>query len=356
VDRAPYWLFWPPWQTGLERWEREGMPRTAAERRAYFGVDQRPLVLPVNVGPCPAFPKTVLEESESAIVFVDTWGIVRRDLKGRTSMSQFLEFPVKGWDDWRRYKSERLDPAHPNRLGGNWREVGAQWTRMGWPIQVGDYPDLTVYGGLRWLLGDEECLLAFYTQPDLVHDIMDHLTTVHLAVLEEVVKRVRVDVIHIWEDMAGRQGPLISPAHWREFMGPNYLRVHRFAQAHGIRLISVDTDGQPDLIIPPMMEHGINYIYPFEVAAGCDVNQVQRRYPTLGLMGGIDKRALAEGPSAIDRELARIRPAVARGRYVPALDHLVPDDVSWANYCHYAEGLRKLVYETEVQSASGGPS
>ena len=344
VDRPPFWLFWPPWQTALERWEREGMPRSAADRRAYFGVDQRPLVLPVNLGPCPSFPKAILEENESSVVFTDTWGIVRRDLKHLTSMSEFLEFPVKNWDDWRRYKAERLDPTHPDRLKGNWREVGAQWMRKGWPIQVGDYPDLTVYGGLRWLLGHEDCLLAFYTMPDLVRDIMGHLTSVHLAVLEEVVQHVRVDVIHTWEDMAGCQGPLISPKHWRGFMGPSYRRIADFCALHDIRLISVDTDGQPDLIIPPMMDHGVNYIYPFEVAAGCDVNQVQLKYPTLGIMGGIDKRALAAAPSAIDKELERVRPALSRGRYVPALDHLVPDDVSWANYCHYAEGLRRLVY------------
>ncbi|MBM3190127.1 MAG: hypothetical protein FJZ90_15575 [Chloroflexi bacterium] len=218
--------------------------------------------------------------------------------------------------------------------------------RKGWPIQLGDYPDLTVFGGVRWLMGPEECLLAFYTMPDLVHEIMEHLTTVFLAVFEQVVREVRIDVIHIWEDMAGRQGPLISPKHWREFMGPNYRRIKGFADAHGILLISVDTDGQPELIIPPMMEHGVNYLFPFEVAAGCDVHDVQRRYPTLGIMGGIDKRALAHGPAAIDAELARIRPAIARGRYIPALDHLIPDDVSWSNYCYYAEALRKLIFDS----------
>jgi hypothetical protein len=80
-----------------------------------------------------------------------------------------------------------------------------------------------------------------------------------------------------------------------------------------------------------------------EVAAGCDVNQWQARYPALAMLGGIDKRALAAGPAAIDRELARIRPALERGRYIPALDHLVPDDVSWENYCYYARALKALV-------------
>ena len=67
------------------------------------------------------------------------------------------------------------------------------------------------------------------------------------------------------------------------------------------------------------------------------------KFPTLAFLGGIDKRALAIGPSAIDRELERVWPAVEKGRYIPDLDHLVPDDVSWENYCYYTEKLKRLV-------------
>ena len=83
------------------------------------------------------------------------------------------------------------------------------------------------------------------------------------------------------------------------------------------------------------------------VAAGCDVNAYRRRWPELALMGGIDKRALAQGPDAIDAELDRVWPAVATGRYVPDLDHLVPDDVSWANYAYYCRQLRLRVVGTD---------
>lgn len=342
VDRPPYWIFWMGWARTMERWRREGMPADA-EPVATFGADQKPRVVPVNYGPCPSIERVVLSEDDDYIVSSDSWGIKRRDYKHGESMSEFLEFPVKSRRDWEQFKEERLDPHHPDRLAGDWRGQCAEWTRQGIPIQLGDYPSVTVFGGLRWLLGPEECLVAFHTDPDLVRDIMDHLTTVFLAVFTAVAAEVRVDAIHIWEDMCGRQGPLISPRHWREFMGPNYRRIRDFAGAHDIPLISVDTDGDPDLIIPSMMEAGVNFLFPFEVAAGCDVNLVREKYPTLGMMGGFDKRALAAGPAAIDRELARITPAVAQGRYIPGTDHLVPDDVSWEDFCYYAGKLKQLV-------------
>ena len=343
VDRPPYWLFWGPWETTVERWRAEGMPAGAASHRAPFCPDQPPLAVPVNCGPCPPIERQILTEDDESVTFVDGWGIVRRDLKGRVSMSEFLQFPVQTREDWQTFKTTYLDPDHPDRLAGDWRAACAEWMGAGFPIQLGSFPDVGIFGGLRWLLGDEECLVAFYTMPDLVHEIMDHLTSLYLTVFEKVVAEVQVDVIHLWEDMCGRQGPLISPQHWNEFMGSPYRRIKAFADRHSIPLISVDTDGDPDLIVPCMMDAGVNFLFPMEVAAGCDVNVYRERYPTLGMMGGIDKRALAVGPEAIDREIERIRPALQRGRYIPDLDHLIPDDVSWENYCYYARALQALV-------------
>ncbi|MCL5995798.1 MAG: hypothetical protein M1546_07045 [Chloroflexi bacterium] len=343
VDRAPYWLFWGPWRTTWERWEREGKPAHVRDYRAMFQPDQPPLAVPVNCGPCPVIERTVLAEDDETVTFIDSWGIKRRDFKRSESMSEFLQFPVSDRAGWERFKAERLNPDDPARLSGDWRVQCADWMRKGYPIQLGYYPDVGIFGTYRWLLGDEEALVCLHTDPDLVHDIMDHMTSLYLTVFEQVVREVRVDVIHLWEDMCFRNGPLISPKAWEQFMGPCYRRIKLFAQQHNIPLLSVDTDGDPDLITPPMMRAGVNFLFPMEVAAGCDVNAWQSRYPCLGMMGGIDKRALADGPAAIDCELERIRPAIKRGRYIPELDHLIPDDVSWDNYCYYAQALKRMI-------------
>jgi hypothetical protein len=348
VDRPPFYLFWEPWETTWHRWQREGMPETFRsfdDVRQMF--DSDPLVdslVPVNLGPCPSIPRTVLQEDEESVTFIDRWGIKRRDLKTGMSMSEFLEFPIKNHNDWVRFRDQFLNPDDPRRLEGNWREQCQDWMQKELPIQIGSSPDTGVFGPFRWLLGDEEGLMAFHTMPELVHEIMDHLTTLYLSVFEKVVKEVRVDVIDLWEDMCYRNGPLFSPNTWEAFIGPNYRRIKAFADQHNIPILSVDTDGNPDLIVPEMMRSGVNLLYPMEVAAGCDVNAWQEKYPTLGMLGGVDKRALPLGPAAIDVELDRITPAIRHGRYIPELDHLVPDDVSWENYCYYVTSLRKRIF------------
>ena len=80
----------------------------------------------------------------------------------------------------------------------------------------------------------------------------------------------------------------------------------------------------------------MSYLCPFEVASGCDVVRTGRDYPALLLSGGIDKRILAEGKTAIDREIDRVMPAMQkRGGYIPTCDHGVPEEVSFENYMHY---------------------
>ena len=61
-----------------------------------------------------------------------------------------------------------------------------------------------------------------------------------------------------------------------------------------------------------------------------------REHPELLISGGFDKRVLAAGKDAIDREIDRILPAMRRrGGYIPTCDHGVPEEVSFENYLHY---------------------
>jgi hypothetical protein len=343
LDRPPYYLFWGPWDSTWKRWEREGKPAWITDHRTFMEPDQPPIEVPVNIGPCPRIERKILAEDEDYVTFTDTWGIKRRDWKHGESMSEFLDFPVKSRRDWEAFKDKYLDPNDPERLAGDWQQKADEWLSKGYPLQLGGYPDGGVYGPFRWLMGDEDGLAAFHTMPNLVHEIMDHITDIYLSVFEKVVKVIRIDLIHMWEDMCYRNGPLISPAMWEEFLGPNYRRLKAFAVEHQIPAFSVDTDGNPEKIAPAMVRNGVNWLFPMEVASGVDVNIWREKFPKLAFLGGIDNRVLALGPKAIDMELKRVRPAMEKGRYIPDLDHLVPVDVSWQNYCYYAKELKKLV-------------
>ena len=74
-----------------------------------------------------------------------------------------------------------------------------------------------------------------------------------------------------------------------------------------------------------------------------DVEAFRHRHPNVFLMGGVDKQALARGPATIDGEIARVERVLATGGYVPVVDHMVPPDVSFANYAYYRRRLAEAI-------------
>jgi uroporphyrinogen-III decarboxylase len=135
---------------------------------------------------------------------------------------------------------------------------------------------------------------------------------------------------------------MVSPEIFRRFMLPYYQEITNFFHARGVDRILVDSDGNILELCRLFVEGHADGVYPLEIAAGSEAAAMRERYPSLSLMGGIDKRALAAGPEAIDRELERLLAVVNKGGYVPMIDHLVPPDVSLDNYLYYLQRRREL--------------
>jgi uroporphyrinogen decarboxylase len=161
-----------------------------------------------------------------------------------------------------------------------------------------------------------------------------------------MVKDVRFDLIECWEDMACRTGSLISPATFRDFLLPNFLRVSEFAKAHGIPIVMVDCDGLIKDLTALMIEGGVTAMYPYEVQSGNDVPRMRRRFPQFAMLGGLDKQVMARGRVAIDAEMVKARRFIEMGRFIPAPDHFVLSDVTCESYRYFMERLREVVMTT----------
>ena len=81
---------------------------------------------------------------------------------------------------------------------------------------------------------------------------------------------------------------------------------------------------------------------PCEAAAGVDPMEIRRRYPRFVMLGGIDKRSLARGRQEIVEEVKAKAPLIARGGYVPHVDHAIPPDVPLQNYLTYRSILGRV--------------
>jgi uroporphyrinogen decarboxylase len=276
---------------------------------------------------------------------------VRRALKegtvdgGRMSMDQYLRFPVETMDDWRALKA-RFDPHNRRRTEPNWRVTRVEsWHNRSWPLIFGpNCSTVGFYWFARDLLGTEPLSYAFYDKPALVHDIMEFQADFLIEAARPVLEQTNIEYICLNEDLSMKSGPLLSPRSYREFIFPRLKRVIDYYKTHGVQYVCIDTDGNPEVLIPMMMDAGVDALWPLERSADQDPLRLRRQYGrSLRLWGGVDKRVLALAPEAIDEHLRSFIPLIEEGGFIPTVDHTVPPDVSWSNFQYYIESKAKLL-------------
>jgi uroporphyrinogen decarboxylase len=248
-------------------------------------------------------------------------------------------------EDWQALKP-RLDPSSPQRYEPNWQEVRVEgWRRREHPLIFGpNCTTLGFYWFARELMGTEGLSYCWYDQPALAHDIMETHADFLIEAARPFLERTTVEYICLNEDMSMKTGPLLSPRTYETFILPRLRRVIDFFKSNGVRYVAIDTDGNPEALVPMMMDAGMDVLWPLERAADQDPVRLRKKFGrSLRLWGGVDKRELARGPEAIDAHLRALAPLVKEGGYIPAVDHTVPPDVSWENFQYYMASKEKLL-------------
>ncbi|TFH04275.1 MAG: hypothetical protein E4H09_03845 [Spirochaetales bacterium] len=235
MDRAPFYLIMGPSAQALDRWVTEGLDvdldatdpasyaRAAATVRDMFGFDtNRGVMLPVEGFVWPEFPEVVVEETDENIYRRTRWGSIKRGSKVLGRMLLQESAPVTDWASWESIK-ERLKPETPGRFPDNWETMCAEAKVTDFPVYTGDLP-IGFFGGPRELVGTEGLCMMFYDNPDLVNDILDTLCDLWIEIYTRAYRDAPFDYFFVWEDMCYKNGPLISPSIFREFLLPRYKR------------------------------------------------------------------------------------------------------------------------------------
>ena len=349
------------WEDTLARWRTEGLPpdmpaypppgdrrytRHSRELTEYFHLDAHDVAYNVTIGmsSSPAPTAEVIAEDEQTRTYRYSNGYVTKCLKSNEGIFQELDWAVKTRRDWEAKVAWRYDPDTPGRFPDNWDELVAGWRDREVPLVVSAYPHLGMFGPLRDLIGIEHMAPLLYDDPEFIHDMAHHWGEFHYCLLEQIVSDVVPDTVDFWEDMAFHTAPLISPRMFMEFFGPHYRRINDLLIEAGVPVRGVDSDGDASQVIGPFLRCGMNYLWPLEVAAHMDAPVLRRRYgKQLLLHGNLDKRAIAAGPPAIDRELEAKIPVALEGGYLPTCDHSMPPDISWEAVQYYWRRKKELL-------------
>ena len=354
VDRPFRWETLGFWDETLDRWHGEGLPAEINELVSaylFFGLDpQLPMIIGDSDQPglYPLFEEEIVEQTDEYIVKRDKAGSTVRVLaSGASTIPAWLSSPVKDRQSWEEIK-QRLDPGTPGRL-----------EQVLWLLELpgGEEWPLSIYttglfGTHRQLFGFTPLVLAYRRQPELLHEISRHWVAFWKGVISRVAEKRVPDMVYLWEDMCYKNGPMISPRAFEEFMSPYYAELVGFLKDElGIPVINVDTDGDCTLLIGKFVDAGVNMLLPWEVQAGMDVLEVRGEWPReFVICGGIDKRALYADRDAIKAEVMRVVPPMLEKKgYIPSIDHAVPPEVSLENWKYFLE----LVRDTGERTGGG---
>ena len=309
----------------------------------YFNFDKSVILIDVEQLFYPHFEIKTIEEDDAKLTYIDLDGVKRVFLKKEATIPTAIDWPIKDWDSWNKIKEERLSLDNiEGRFPDRWDDLVEEYKNRDYPLSLGGYP-LGIFGTLAHLIGYEKLFIYYYDKPDLLKDILNTFTNVWIAVWEEVISRVDIDCVHIWEDVSTGTASMVSPATFKEFMTPYYKRLTSFLKGKCVNIILLDTDGNCSELIPLFLEAGITGLWPMEVSAGMNVLAARKKYPKLQIMGGIPKLDIALGNKRVDEFLEPVGWLLKQGGYIPFGDHSIPPSVSWKDFKYYRGKLNYMI-------------
>jgi uroporphyrinogen decarboxylase len=330
------------WDENFTEWDifvKNGV-RSNEEADLFFSFDRFAVVSP-PVWMNPVFEEAVISETATTRTRVNRDGLLAETPRdGHDTIPHFIKASIQTPDDWKRAKAERF------RLDDPARRVDGEALRRRHPPQR-PYPvgvDCgSMIGRVRDVLTLEGLAYAVYDYPAMVEDMVETCCQLVEHFLDQVLGKVDFDFASGWEDIAFKNGPIVSVDFFRQVILPRYKRISRKLRAAGIELWYTDCDGDVRPILPIFLEGGINCLFPFEVNSCTHPRTLLDEYGTdLRIMGGVDKIELGKGPEAIRRYLETLVPIVERGGYIPFCDHRCPPNVKPKDYLYYLDLKEKM--------------
>jgi len=238
-----------------------------------------------------------------------------------------------------------LDPNDPHRTPSGWRKDVRAWKSrqhvLMMRLHIGFFEMMGVDGWQRL----HDLIVLIHDDPGFVRKMMRLNGEFVAALADRLLQDVQVDAAVFSEPIGDNHGPLISPKMYADLVLPSYKPILEVLHLHAVDIPILRTYANARLLIPALLEHGIDTLWACEVnAQAMDYRDLRKEFgPGLRLIGGIDLDVLREGKEAIRREVEeKVPPLLAQGGFVPLADGRVREDIPFENYIYYRELLENI--------------
>ncbi len=268
-------------------------------------------------------------------LFRDHWGVIRA--KGLEHAPYPVEGPIKCADDLKTYT-----PPDPNAefLLRGLDEVVARYKGKRPIVWVGR----DGYFNPAHLRGVENFMMDMVENPGLVHGLIEVCQSFDLPLIRRAAKE-GVDIVLLGDDYADKNGPMMSPRHFEQFILPALKAAVDAAHEAGAYVVK-HTDGNIAPLLDMIVGTGIDAIHPLEPAAGMDIRKVKQDYgDRVCLVGNVDCGDLLSNGSVGDVRAAVadcIDAAAPGGGYMLSSSNSIHSSVKPENLRAMAEACREM--------------
>ncbi len=283
----------------------------------------------------------IIEESDEWVVQRDGNEATMRWWKHRMGTPEHLGFGIDSPDKWRAVRGLLT----PSRERMRWAEFLPKYRRARRDDRFVCFTTVEIIECVKDSLGHERMLRAMIKQPDWLHDVFDTYTRFLIGMFELAHENgLACDGAFVYGDVAYKNGPFMSPRHYREFVYPYHMRLFNAFHQRGMPVI-FHSDGDIRLILDDLIAAGVDCINPLESRAGMDLRELAPRYgDRLGFCGNIDVTVLATNDrEAILGELtSKLGAAMPFNGCFYHSDHSIPPGVSLDTYRFVLDQVRRL--------------
>lgn len=196
----------------------------------------------------------------------------------------------------------------------------------------------------HYLRGMDRLLMDYVTDPDLAKRLARLVTDYKKRVMERAIE-VGADVVCTGDDYAHRKAPIMSPAHFREFVLPYLQEMVDLAKDYEVPFLK-HTDGNLWPIIDDLVDTGFDCLDPLEPIASMDIGRVKEQYgDRIALAGNVDCGQLLCHATE-DQVVEAVKETIAKGSpgggHILASSNSIHPAVNPENYRVMVETAREF--------------
>jgi len=201
---------------------------------------------------------------------------------------------------------------------------------------------LSIFEDLRTLVGFETMAIKSIEEPQLLGDILEHLTVMIEAAVEMSAAHEAVGAVFYPDDLGFYSGPFLSPGFLGKWLFPKYRRVVNACHKHG-KPILLHSCGNLELIMDDLIECGFDAKHSFEDKIIPAEDAYKKYNDRISILGGVDVDLLSRGTTQQVRERTRqiLEACAPGGGYCMGTGNSVTNYCKIENYYAMIDETRK---------------